>query len=54
MGNEDVKHILLSCPETEKWRMQFMSEKWLYINEELACRKIINCKNKGYIKKENI
>jgi hypothetical protein len=27
-GNEDVKHILLSCPETKKWRMQFMNKKW--------------------------
>jgi hypothetical protein len=35
-GNEDIKHILLSCPETKKWRMQFMSKKWLCINEELA------------------
>jgi hypothetical protein len=27
MVNEDVKHILLSCPETKKWGMQFMSKK---------------------------
>jgi hypothetical protein len=30
MGNEDVKHILLYCQETKKWKMQFMSKKWLY------------------------
>jgi hypothetical protein len=49
MGNRDVKHILLSSPETKKWRMQFISKKWLCINEELAYRKIINCTNKAYI-----
>jgi hypothetical protein len=25
-GKEDVKHILLSCPETKKWRMQFINK----------------------------
>jgi hypothetical protein len=48
-GNEDVKHIPLSCPETKIRRMQFMSEKWLSINEELAHRKIVNCTNEAYI-----
>jgi hypothetical protein len=48
MGNDDMKHILLSCPETKKWRMQFMSTKWLYIYEELAYRKI-NCTNKMHL-----
>jgi hypothetical protein len=27
MGDEDVKLMLLSCPETKKLRMQFMSKK---------------------------
>jgi hypothetical protein len=26
-GNEDAKHVLLSCPETKKWGMQFMNKK---------------------------
>jgi hypothetical protein len=49
MGNEDVKQRLLGCSETKKLRMQFMSKKWLCINEELAYRKIINCTNKAHI-----
>jgi hypothetical protein len=49
MGNEDVKHMLLSWPETKKWRMQFMSKKWLCINEELAHREVIKCTNKAHI-----
>jgi hypothetical protein len=49
MGNEDVKHILLGCPETKKSRMQFINKKWLCINEELAYKKIVNCTNKSRI-----
>jgi hypothetical protein len=48
-GNEDVKHVLLSCPETKKWRMQFINKKWLYINEEQENKKIVNCTNKAHI-----
>jgi hypothetical protein len=48
-GNEDVKHTLLSCPETKKWRMQFMNEKWLCINEELSYKKTVKCTNKANI-----
>jgi hypothetical protein len=48
-GNKDVKHILLSCPETKKWRMQFINKKWLHINEELAYKKIVNCTSKAHI-----
>jgi hypothetical protein len=47
--NVDAKHILLSCPETKKCRMQFMNKKWLCINEELSYKKIVNCTNKAYI-----
>jgi hypothetical protein len=47
-SNEDVKHILLSCPETKKWRMQFMNKKWLCINEELTYKKTVNCTNKAH------
>jgi hypothetical protein len=38
-GSEDAKHLVVSCPETKKWRMQFMNKKWLCINEELAYKK---------------
>jgi hypothetical protein len=47
--NEDVKHILLSCPETKKWMIQFINKKWLCINEELAYKKIVNSTNKAHV-----
>jgi hypothetical protein len=48
-GNGDVNHILLSCPETKKWRMKFINNKWLCISEELAYKKVVNCTNKARI-----
>jgi hypothetical protein len=48
-GNEDAKLILLICPETKKWTIQFIDKKWLCVNEELACKKIVNCTNKALI-----
>jgi hypothetical protein len=27
LGDEDVKHILLSCSETTKWRLEFFKKK---------------------------
>jgi hypothetical protein len=48
-GNEDAKHTLLSCPETKKWRIQFINKKWLCISEEPAHKKIVNCINKAHI-----
>jgi hypothetical protein len=47
-GQRNVKHILVSCPETKKWRMQFIN-KWLCINEEPAYKKILNCTNEAHI-----
>jgi hypothetical protein len=44
-GEEDAKQILLKCSETKKWREECVNSKWLSINEELACRKIISCTN---------
>jgi hypothetical protein len=48
-GNEDAKHILLSCSETKNWRIQFINKKLLCINEELVYKKIVNCTNKFHI-----
>jgi hypothetical protein len=45
----DIKHILLSCPEAKKWRMQFLSTKCINANEKQAHRKIINCVNNAQI-----
>jgi hypothetical protein len=39
---EDPIHILLKCSET-KWREQFLSRKWLRLNEWIVFKKIINC-----------
>jgi hypothetical protein len=36
--DEDVIHKLLKCSETRKWREQFLSRKWLNINEDVAKR----------------
>jgi hypothetical protein len=42
-GEEDVKHILLKCTETKKWREECVNSNWLIINEDLPYRKIISC-----------
>jgi hypothetical protein len=42
---EDPVHILLKCSETRKWREQFLSRKWLRLNELIVLKKIINCNN---------
>jgi hypothetical protein len=31
--------------ETRKWREQFLSRKWLRLNEWIAYKKTINCTN---------
>jgi hypothetical protein len=57
MGKEHVSYMwetkMLStyccCPDTKERRMKFMYKKWLYVNEELAYRKIINCTNKTHM-----
>jgi hypothetical protein len=43
--DEDAAHILLKCSETRKRREQFLSRKWLRLNEWIAYKKIINCTN---------
>jgi hypothetical protein len=42
---EDSIHIILKCSETRKWREQFLSRKWLSLNEWIVFKKIINCNN---------
>jgi hypothetical protein len=42
---EDPIRILLKCSETRKWREQFLSRKWLRLNELIVFKKIINCNN---------
>jgi hypothetical protein len=43
--DEDPIHILLKCSEAWKWREQFLSRKWLRLNEWIVLKKIINCNN---------
>jgi hypothetical protein len=38
-------HILLKCSETRRLREHLLSRKWPTINEEIVCKKIINCPN---------
>jgi hypothetical protein len=42
---EDPIYILLKCSEKRKWREQFLSRKWLKLNELIASKKIINYNN---------
>jgi hypothetical protein len=50
LGEEDNKHMLLDCLETGNWRMNFLSEKWLNVNKEVACRKALSCASKDQIR----
>jgi hypothetical protein len=43
--DEDAVHILLKYSETRKWRVRFLSIKWLRLNEWIVFKKIINCIN---------
>jgi hypothetical protein len=45
LEEEDVKHILLECKETKHWREKLIHVKWLNMNKEVACRKIIKITN---------
>jgi hypothetical protein len=43
--DEDAVHTLLKYSETKKWREQFLSRKWLKLNEWIVYKKIISCTN---------
>jgi hypothetical protein len=43
--DEDAIHRYLKCSETRKWREQFLSRKWLMLNEGIDYKKIISCTN---------
>jgi hypothetical protein len=44
-----VEHILLECKETKHWREKLIRDKWLNVNKEVACRKIIEITNRTHI-----
>jgi hypothetical protein len=46
LGKQDTKHILLECAETKNWRMEMLCKRWLDINEEVACRKMLTVQTK--------
>jgi hypothetical protein len=50
LGEEDVKHILLKCKESKKWRKEWANGNWPNINEDLVYKKIICCTNVNRIK----
>jgi hypothetical protein len=35
-GEESKSHLLLQCPETQRWREEFLKSIWPHINEEIA------------------
>jgi hypothetical protein len=45
MWEEHARHILPKCPQKKEWREELVCSKWLNINEVMAYRKIIVCKN---------
>ena len=42
-------HILLDCKETKHWREKLIRDKWLNMNKEVACRKIMKITNITHI-----
>jgi hypothetical protein len=44
-----VEHILLECKETKYWREKLIRDKWLKMNKEVACRKIMKITNRTHI-----
>jgi hypothetical protein len=50
VGEEDVEHILLDCLETINWRMKCLNKKYLNMNKQRACRRILRSTNKDQIR----
>jgi hypothetical protein len=45
LGEGDAEHIPLKLSETKKWREEFLCNKWLSVNENIAHKKIIKRTN---------
>jgi hypothetical protein len=41
LGEEDAKHVLFDCKETNHWRLNLIRDKWLKVNKEVAYRKMV-------------
>jgi hypothetical protein len=50
-GEESVSHLLLICPETQRCRGELPKNKWSYIYEGTAIRKILTLKNAIQLRK---
>jgi hypothetical protein len=46
---EDVEHILLECKETKYWREKLIRDKWLNMNKEVDCTKIMKITNRTHM-----
>ena len=44
-----MKHILLDFKDTKHWRIKLIHDKWLNMNKEVACRKMVKITNKAHI-----
>jgi hypothetical protein len=42
---EDANHILSKYPEIKKGKEEFICSKLLNVNEDIACKKTMNCTN---------
>jgi hypothetical protein len=49
LGEEDSKHMSLDCWETRNWKLKFLNAKWLNMNKEVTCRKMLRYANKDQI-----
>jgi hypothetical protein len=38
---ESESHLLLKCPETQRWREELLNNKYSHFNEEVALRKTV-------------
>lgn len=47
----DVVHTILKCSEMRKWREKHLSREWLFVNEEIAYKKIKDCATAVELKK---
>jgi hypothetical protein len=43
LGEEAAQHTLLNCLGTRNWRLKFLNDKRLNVDEEVAYRKILRC-----------
>jgi hypothetical protein len=49
LGEEDVKHVVLDCKNTQHWRSKLIHDKWLNMNKKVACREMVKITKKAHI-----